>query len=109
MPEPVIRPEPAEPADILSVHTARLLREVREKSDGDGGPLGASAYLGSGGYEIALLAAGLLLATWTVAFLGAHRTFRRTRSTAKAKSAFLAVVDKGTIGLKAAMAGTPYA
>jgi hypothetical protein len=57
----------------------------------------------------AYLAAGLLLATWTVAFLGAHRTFRRTRSTAKAKSAFLAVVDKGTIGLKAAMAGTPYA
>jgi len=44
-----------------------------------------------------------------VAFLGAHRTFRRTRSTAKAKAAFLAVVDKGTIGLKAAMAGTPYA
>jgi AcrR family transcriptional regulator len=57
----------------------------------------------------AYLAAGLLLATWTVAFLGAHRAFRRTRSTAKAKTAFLAVVDKGTIGLKAAMAGTPYA
>ena len=57
----------------------------------------------------AYLAASLLLATWTVAFLGAHRAFRRTRSTAKAKTAFLAVVDKGTIGLKAAMAGTPYA
>jgi len=55
------------------------------------------------------LAASLLLATWTVAFLEAHRTFRRTRSTAKAKTAFLAVVDKGTIGLKAAMVGTPYA
>ena len=57
----------------------------------------------------AQLAANLLLATWSVAFIGAHRTFRRTRSAAKAKSAFLAVVDKGTIGLKAAMAGTPYA
>ena len=56
----------------------------------------------------AQLAASLLLATWSVAFIGAHRTFRRTRSAAKAKTAFLAVVDKGTIGLKAAMAGTPY-
>jgi hypothetical protein len=56
----------------------------------------------------AQLAASLLLATWSVAFIGAHRTFRRTRSSARAKTAFLAVVDKGTIGLKAAMAGTPY-
>jgi len=58
----VIRPEPADPADILRVHTARLLQEVQEKSDRDGGPLGASAYLGSGGYEIALLAAGATMA-----------------------------------------------
>jgi AcrR family transcriptional regulator len=57
----------------------------------------------------AYLAASLLLATWTAAFTGAHRTFRQTRSAEKAKAAFLAVVDKGTIGLKAAMAGTPYA
>ena len=55
------------------------------------------------------LAAGLLLATWTVAFIQAHRTFRQSRDTEKAKAAFLAIVDKGTIGLKAAMAGTPYA
>jgi AcrR family transcriptional regulator len=55
------------------------------------------------------LAAGLLLATWTVAFIQAHRTFRRTQETAQAKAAFLAIVDKGAIGAKAAMAGTPYA
>ena len=55
------------------------------------------------------LAAGLLLATWTVAFIQAHRTFRQTQNTEEAKAAFLAIVDKGTIGLKAAMAGTPYA
>ncbi|HEY0232935.1 MAG TPA: TetR/AcrR family transcriptional regulator [Dokdonella sp.] len=55
------------------------------------------------------LAAGMLLATWTVAFLQAHRTFRQSRDTAEAKAAFLALVDKGTLGLKAAMAGTPYA
>jgi AcrR family transcriptional regulator len=56
----------------------------------------------------ARLAAGLLLATWTVAFIQAHRTFRQTRDTEEANAAFLAIVDKGSIGLKAAMAGTPY-
>jgi AcrR family transcriptional regulator len=57
----------------------------------------------------AQLAASLLLATWTVALIEAHRTFREKRDIKKAKAAFLAIVDKGTIGLKAAMAGTPYA
>ena len=55
------------------------------------------------------LAAALLLATWTVALIQGHQTFRRSRDAKKAKAAFLAVVDRGTIGLKAAMAGTPYA
>ena len=54
------------------------------------------------------LAAGLLLATWTVGLIQAHRTFRQKRDTEEAKAAFLAIVDKGTIGLNAAMAGTPY-
>nr|WP_244427099.1 TetR/AcrR family transcriptional regulator [Methyloferula stellata] len=57
----------------------------------------------------AYLAAGLLLAAWTVAFIQAHRTFRQSHDTEKANAVFLALVDKGTIGLKAAMAGTPYA
>ena len=55
------------------------------------------------------LAAGLLLATWSVAFIQAHRTFRQSRDAEKAKAVFLALVDQGTIGLKTAMAGTPYA
>lgn len=55
------------------------------------------------------LAAGLLLATWTTAFIQAHQIFRHTHNAKKARSAFLAIVDKGTIGVKAAMAGTPYA
>lgn len=55
------------------------------------------------------LAAGLLLATWSVAFLRAHRTFRATRRTEAANAAFLAVIDRGTAGLAAALAGTPYA
>jgi AcrR family transcriptional regulator len=57
----------------------------------------------------ACLAANLLLATWSVAFMQAHNTVRQTRNTKKAKAAFLAIVDKGSIGVKAAMAGTPYA
>ena len=55
------------------------------------------------------LAAGLLLATWTVAFIQAHRIFRQTKDAEQAKAAFLALVDKASMGLKAAMAGTPYA
>ena len=58
---------------------------------------------------VAYLAADMLLATWTVAFLQAHRTFRQSRDTEKANAAFLAIVDRGTVGLTAAMAGTPYA
>jgi AcrR family transcriptional regulator len=57
----------------------------------------------------ARLAAGLLLATWSVAFVQAHRIFRETADTEQARAAFLAIVEKGSIGLKAAMAGTPYA
>jgi AcrR family transcriptional regulator len=58
---------------------------------------------------IAQLAAGLLLATWSVAFIQGHRTFRQTRDRDKARAAFLSLVDTGSIGLKAALAGTPYA
>jgi hypothetical protein len=44
-----------------------------------------------------------------VALIQGHRTFRQSKNAKKAKTAFLAIVDKGTVGLKAAMAGTPYA
>ncbi len=57
----------------------------------------------------AQLAAGLLLATWTVALIQAHRTFRQSRDPEEAKAVFLAVVDKGSVGLKAVMTSTPYA
>ena len=57
----------------------------------------------------ARLAAGLLLATWTVAFIQAHQTFRHAQNAKKARSSYRAIVDQGTTGLKAAMAGTPYA
>lgn len=57
----------------------------------------------------ASLAAALLLATWSVALIHAHRSFRWEREADEARAAFLALVDQGTTGLKAAMAGTPYA
>jgi AcrR family transcriptional regulator len=57
----------------------------------------------------AVMAANLLSATWTVALIQAHRTFRQSRGTKEANAAFLAIVDKGTVGVRAAMAGTPYA
>lgn len=57
----------------------------------------------------AKLAASLLLATWTVAFIQAHQTFRQKRDTNRATDAFLAVIDKGAVGQKAALSGTAYA
>ena len=57
----------------------------------------------------AQLAAGLLLATWSVAFLQAHRCFRERRDSEEARAVFLAFVDKGTLGVRAALASTPYA
>jgi hypothetical protein len=57
----------------------------------------------------AKLATGMLLATWSVAFMQAHHIFRQTRDTTAANAAFLAIVDQGTVGLKAAMSGTRYA
>jgi AcrR family transcriptional regulator len=56
----------------------------------------------------ACLAAGLLVATWTVALIQAHRVFRRGRNKEQAKAIFLTNVDRGTMGLKAALSGTPY-
>jgi AcrR family transcriptional regulator len=57
----------------------------------------------------AQLAAALLLANWTVAFVQAHRTFRQGRDREAANAVFLAIVDKGAVGVAAAVAGTPYA
>lgn len=55
------------------------------------------------------LAASLLLATWTVAFIQAHDAFRRDGDSKAAQTIFLAVVDRGSAGIDAAMRGTRYA
>jgi hypothetical protein len=79
--------------EILHVVAEALFESVdRERADPD-----------------AHLAASLLLATWTAALIRAHRTFGETRDVNEAQVAFLTTVDQGTIGVKAAMAGTPYA
>lgn len=57
----------------------------------------------------AQLAANLLLATWSVAFIRGHRTYRDSRDPMKAKSVFLALIERGSRGIEAAMAGTRYA
>ena len=57
----------------------------------------------------AQLAAHLLLATWSVALVQAHQSYRQGRDVAAAQAVFLALVDQGSRGLTAAMAGTPYA
>ncbi len=57
----------------------------------------------------ASLAASMLVAIWEVAFLEAHRVFHQNRNIKKANAAFLAIVDQGTRGLKAAVEGSPYA
>ena len=41
------------------------------------------------------LAAGLIVSTWTVAFIEAQKLFDRTRDAAEAKRCLLAVVDRG--------------
>lgn len=57
----------------------------------------------------AIFAAGLQLATWSVAFIEAHRLFAVTEDAGRAESLFLALVDRGAAGIQAAMTGTPYA
>ncbi|RYG68338.1 TetR family transcriptional regulator [bacterium] len=55
------------------------------------------------------LTASLLVATWSVAFLQAHRTYQSLQDAEAAQEVFLGLIDKGTLGLKAMMAETPYA
>jgi len=56
----------------------------------------------------ASLAASLVVATWTVALVEAHREFLQHQDVRRANAAFLAVIDRGTKGIRCAMEGTPY-
>lgn len=54
------------------------------------------------------LAASLIVATWTVAFLEARQAFNVNHDETKAYATFLAIIDQGSEGVKAAVQGTPY-
>jgi AcrR family transcriptional regulator len=56
----------------------------------------------------AQLAATLLVASWAFAFMRAHETYRQHADEGAAQQAFLAIVDRGALGVNAALAGTPY-
>lgn len=55
------------------------------------------------------LAAALILSTWGVAFIEGQRVFRESHDAEKAQAIFLAIIDRGSRGVDAAMKGTPYA
>jgi AcrR family transcriptional regulator len=54
------------------------------------------------------LAAGLIASVWSVAFTQAHELFGRTRDSNDANRIFLDLIDRGTVGVGAALAGTAY-
>jgi AcrR family transcriptional regulator len=56
----------------------------------------------------ARLLAGMLLATWRVAFREALHT-QRSKTAAAAREALVAVIDRGFVAARAAARGTPYA
>lgn len=57
---------------------------------------------------VASLAASLLVATWTVALMEAHRSFQHGKDRKKANKVFLTIIDRGAKGVQCALEGTPY-
>ncbi len=56
----------------------------------------------------AYLAAGLIAATWSIAFTRAHAELSATGNVEAAKGIFLGLIDRGVIGTHAALEGTPF-
>lgn len=67
----VVTPTPASDEDVLRVHTPAHLAKVKALSGAYGGQLGVSAYIGSGGYELALLSSGATIAGVDAVLMGA--------------------------------------
>jgi AcrR family transcriptional regulator len=57
----------------------------------------------------ACLAAGLITATWSIAFVRAHAELSATGDVETAKRMFLGLIDAGVSGAQQALRGTPYA
>jgi acetoin utilization deacetylase AcuC-like enzyme len=68
-----ITPRPATEADVLRVHTPGYVAKVKALSAAYGGQLGASAFIGPGGYDIALLSAGAAMAAVDAVMAGEVR------------------------------------
>lgn len=56
----------------------------------------------------AQLAAGLVAATWSIAFTRAHAELISTGDVETAQALFLRLVDRGILGTQAALHGTPF-
>jgi AcrR family transcriptional regulator len=54
------------------------------------------------------LAAGLIAAAWTIAFMEAHKLFAAKADLNAANHIFLRLIDRGMAGVDAALAGTAY-
>ena len=67
----LITPFPASDADVLRIHTPAYLEKVKALSAAYGGQLGVSAFMGPGGYELALLSAGATMAGVDAVLTGA--------------------------------------
>jgi AcrR family transcriptional regulator len=57
---------------------------------------------------VASLAASLLVATWAVALVEAHRVYQQNHDVKRANTAFLDLIDRGTNGVRSALKGTAY-
>jgi AcrR family transcriptional regulator len=56
----------------------------------------------------AYVAAGLITAAWSIAFVRAHAELSKTGVPEPAKQIFLTIVDRGVAGTHAALEGTPF-
>ena len=75
-----IMPAPASDDDILRVHPPAYLAKVKALSAAYGGQLGVSAFIGPGGYELALLSAGAAIAATDAVLTGkAYNAYAFTR------------------------------
>lgn len=54
------------------------------------------------------LLASLVVATWQVAFLEAHRVFHKSHDVRKANKTFLAIIDQGSRSINAAAQNSPF-
>lgn len=97
---------------VATVERSEILKARARAIRGELVQLVAKAMAESVGKEAedpdAWMAAELTLATWTVAFIQAHRTFLTKQDPKAATTMFLRLVDQGMPGVKTALSETVY-